>query len=193
MTYNNSGGVLRLQAVMANRKYRASEQPGSQKAATTTTPTQQSPATQKQVGSLSANPQSPASQRQAPQSGLSTSAPKQDQMNPVYNNAPTSSANNQYPFDASKQRAQEPITTDRNGTQSSQPVPMAEADQRMDNKGNLQVAEQQGYKPVNYEEMVNYTQKQANKDFNKMAAYTGISRLGAMLSGANADYQAWWR
>lgn len=243
MAQPSSGGVLRLQAVLANRKYKASQMPGSQQQATTTSPAQQSPATQRQVGSLSANPQSPGAQQKAPDSPLLKIAPlpKQSQIDPVHNNSPSSSANGQYPYQPQQQRAQEPVVTSTDGTKSSKPVEAQqhqgtgvlrlqavlanrryEASQQpasqqqatttaptqqmpasqqqapqllpsQDNSANLKISEQLGYLPVNYQEMVEYTQKQSNKDFDRLATFSGISRLGAALSGANADYQSWWR
>lgn len=138
--------------------------------------------------------------------------PPQDQQNPVYNNNPNSSANNTYNYNPAANRAQEPIVTSTDGTQSSKPVqPQPDYESRVtrlqkllntatrpqtvpdaDNRANLGIPEQLKYKPNNYEETVKFLQQQSDRDFNKAAAYSGISRLGAALSGANAEYQRWW-
>jgi hypothetical protein len=196
------GGVLRLQAVLNNRKYKSSQMPVSQQQATTTSPAQQSPGAQRQVSSLSANPQSPGAQQKAPDSPLLKIAPlpKQSQIDPVHNNAPSSSANGQYPYQPQQQRAAEPVTTNTSGAKSSQPVPANSGIARLesmlpqsDNSANLQIPQQLGYLPINYQEMVEYTQEQEDKNFSRDTAYAGIARLGAAISGAETRFQEWWR
>lgn len=153
------------------------------------------------------------------QAAIKTSLlPPQDQQNPVYNNNPNSAADNKYPYNPPKQRAQEPVVTSSDGTQSSkiepheqnygtgvlrlqaalanrslqrdaqQPQTIASAD----NRDNLKIPDLLGYEPANYKNMVEYTQKQANKDFDRMAMYSAISGLGGAISGANARYQEYW-
>lgn len=147
--------------------------------------------------------------------------PAQDQQNPVYNNNPNSAADNKYPYNPPQQRAQEPVVTSSDGTQSSkpesheqnygsgvlrlqaalanrsiqrdvqQPQPVPNAD--VDGRANLGIAKEQfNMQDVNYKEMIPYLQKQADKDFNKMALYSAISGLGGAISGANTRYQEYW-
>lgn len=153
------------------------------------------------------------------QAAIKTSLlPPQDQQNPVHNNNPNSAADNKYPYNPPKQKAQEPIVTDANGTQSSKTespeqnygsgvlrlqsalanrsiqrdVQMPQTIPNADNRANLGIPEQLDYEPANYKKMVEYTQKQANKDFDRMALYSSISNLGGAISGANARYQEYW-
>lgn len=152
------------------------------------------------------------------QSAIQTSKlPPQDQQNPVHNNNPNSSANNQYPYNPPLQRAQEPIVTSSDGTQSAKVEPheqnygsgvlrlqAALANRSLqrdvqqpptvnaDNSSNLKIPGQLDYEPANYKKMVEYTQKQANKDFDRMAMYSAISGLGGAISGANTRYQEYW-
>ena len=144
--------------------------------------------------------------------------PPQDQQNPVYNNNPNSAADNQYPYNPPQQRAQEPVVTSTDGTTSSKPaspeqnygsgvlrlqaalanrsiqrdVQQPQTIPNADNRANLGIPEQLDYEPANYKKMVEYTQKQADKDFNKMALYSAISGLGGAISGANTRYQEYW-
>lgn len=157
------------------------------------------------------------------QSAIKTSMlPPQDQQNPVHNNNPNSSANGTYNYNPTKQRAQEPVITSTDGTQSAkiepheqkpgsgsgvlrlqsglanrsiqrdvqQPQTVPNSD--VDGRANLTIPDQLGYERNNYREMVEYTQKQANKDFGKMALYSALSNLGGSISGANARYQEYW-
>lgn len=146
--------------------------------------------------------------------------PPQDQQNPVYNNNPNSAADNKYPYNPPKQRAQEPVVTSSDGTQSSKPesheqnygsgvlrLQAALANRSIqqrdvqqppsvptgDNQENLGIAKEKfNMQDINYKEMIPYLAKQADKDFNKMATYSAISGLGGAISGANAQYQSWW-
>jgi hypothetical protein len=68
---------------------------------------------------------------------------------------------------------------------------MPQAIASVDNRANLGIPEQLDYEPANYKKMVEYTQKQANKDFDRMAIYSGVSNLGNSLGG-NVNYQSWW-
>lgn len=151
------------------------------------------------------------------QAAIKTSLlPPQDQQNPVYNNNPNSAADNKYPYNPPLQRAQEPVVTSSDGTQSSKVQPAEQnygsgvlklqaklANRSLqrdvqqpqtvnaDNSGILKTVDQLGLEKANYKEMVEYTQKQANKDFNKMALYSSLSNLGGAISG-NARYQEYW-
>lgn len=145
--------------------------------------------------------------------------PPQDQQNPVYNNNPNSAADNKYPYNPPKQRAQEPVVTSSDGTQSSKTespeqnygsgvlrlqsvlanrsfhrdVQQPQTIPNADNTANLGIAKEQfNMQDTNYKEMIPYLAKQADKDFNKMATYSAISGLGGAISGANAQYQSWW-
>lgn len=145
--------------------------------------------------------------------------PPQDQQNPVYNNNPNSSADNNYPYNPPKQMAQEPIVTSNDGTTSSKPEPAeqnygsgvlklqakranlslqhdVQQPQTLpnpDTSGNLSISKQQNnMQDANYKEMIPYLQKQANKDFNRMALYSGLSNLGSAISGSNTRYQEYW-
>jgi hypothetical protein len=145
--------------------------------------------------------------------------PPQDQQNPVYNNNPNSAADNKYPYNPPQQRAQEPIVTDANGTQSSKTaspeqnygsgvlrlqaalanrsiqrdVQQPQTIPNVDSRANLGIAKEQfNMQDVNYKEMIPYLQQQADKDFNKMALYSAISNLGGAISGANTCYQEYW-
>lgn len=152
------------------------------------------------------------------QAAIKTSLlPPQDQQNPVYNNNPNSAADNKYPYNPPLQRAQEPVVTSSDGTQSSKVQPAEQnygsgvlrlqaalANRSLqrdvqqpptvnaDNSSNLRIPDLLGYEPANYKKMVEYTQKQANKDFDRMAMYSAISGLGGAISGANARYQEYW-
>lgn len=144
--------------------------------------------------------------------------PPQDQQNPVYNNNPNSSANNSYPYNPPQQRAQEPVVTSTDGTKAAKPesheqnygsgvlrlqaalanrsiqrdVQQPQTIKNADNRANLGIPEQLDYEPANYKKMVEYSQKQANKDFDRMALYSSISNLGGAISGANTRYQEYW-
>ena len=152
------------------------------------------------------------------QAAIKTSLlPPQDQQNPVYNNNPNSAADNKYPYNPPKQMAQEPVVTSNDGTTSSKPESAEQnygsgvlklkaklANRSLqrdveqpptvnaDNSSNLRIPDLLGYEPANYKKMVEYTQKQANKDFDRMAMYSAISGLGGAISGANARYQEYW-
>ncbi len=154
------------------------------------------------------------------QSAIETSKlPPQDQQNPVYNNNSNSSANNTYPYNPPKQMAQEPVITGNDGAQSSKPEPAeqnygsgvlklqaklanlslqrdVQQPQTLpnpDTSGNMSISKQQNnMQDANYKEMIPYLQKQANKDFNRMALYSAMSNLGSSISGANARYQEYW-
>ncbi len=144
--------------------------------------------------------------------------PPQDQQNPVYNNS-NSSANNNYPYNPPKQMAQEPVITSSDGTVSSKPEPAEQnygsgvlklqsklanlslqRDVKQpqtlpnpDNSANLGIAKEKlEMQDVNYKKTIPYLQKQANKDFNKMALYSSLSNLGSAISGANTRYQEYW-
>lgn len=153
------------------------------------------------------------------QAAIKTSLlPPQDQQNPVYNNNPNSAADNKYPYNPPQQRAQEPVVTSSDGTQSSKVQPAEQnygsgvlrlqaalANRSLqrdvkqpqtlsnpDNSANLGIAKEKlGMQDVNYKEMIPYLQKQANKDFNKMAMYSALSGLGNAISGS-AGYQQYW-
>lgn len=145
--------------------------------------------------------------------------PPQDQQNPVYNNNPNSAADNKYPYNPPKQRAQEPIVTDANGTQSSKTespeqnygsgvlrlqaalanrsiqrdVQQAQTIPNADNRANLGIAKEQfNMQDINYKEMIPYLEKWQDRSFNKDALYAAISNLGGAISGANARYQEYW-
>ncbi|MUL39438.1 hypothetical protein [Gloeocapsopsis dulcis] len=143
--------------------------------------------------------------------------PSQDQQNPVYNNNPNSAADNNYPYNPPQQRAQEPIVTDANGTQSSKPaspeqnynrgllglrVALKRSLQRdvqqpptvpnANNSPNLGIAKEQfNMQDVNYKEMIPYLEKMQNRAFNRDAVFMGAANLGNALGG-NASYQQWW-
>jgi len=145
--------------------------------------------------------------------------PPQDQQDPIVNNNPNSSKDGNYPYNPPQQRAQEPVVTSTDGTASAKVEPheqnygsgvlrlqaalanrsiqrdvqQPQTIKNVDSRANLGIAKEQfNMQDVNYKEMIPYLQQQADKDFNKMATYGGISRLGAALSGANAEYQKWW-
>lgn len=131
--------------------------------------------------------------------------PAQDQQSPVRNEQPTSSIDNSYPYNPQQQKAQEPIVTSSDGTQSSSTVstdhdpanrthqPYSNSYQphstgtTQDNTANLKIADQQGYERVNYREMLEALSKYNDKEFGKSASYAGVTRLGG-----NAEYQPWW-
>lgn len=152
------------------------------------------------------------------QAAIKTSLlPPQDQQNCVYNNNPNSAADNKYPYNPPQQRAQEPVVTSSDGTTSSKVEPpeqnygsgvlrlqaalanrsiqrdvqQPQTIPNADNRANLGIPEQLDYEPANYK-MIEYTQKQANKDFDRMALYSAISGLGGAISGANTRYQEYW-
>lgn len=144
--------------------------------------------------------------------------PPQDQQNPVHNNNPNSSANDSYPYNPPKQRAQEPVVTSSDGTQSTKVEPheqnygsgvlklqanlanrsiqrdvqQPQTIPNADNRANLTTPDQQGYEKGNYKEIIDYVRRQGNKDFDKMATYSALSGLGGAISGANANYKEWW-
>lgn len=153
------------------------------------------------------------------QAALQTSLlPPQDQQNPVYNNNPNSAADNKYPYNPPQQKAQEPIVTDANGTQSSKPaspeqnygsgvlrlqaalanrliqrdVQQPPAIPNANNGANLGIAKEQfNMQDVNYKEMIPYLEKWQNRAFNRDAIYSGLTNLGNALGG-NVSYQQWW-
>lgn len=145
--------------------------------------------------------------------------PPQDQQNPVHNNNPNSSANNQYPYNPLLQRAQEPIVTSSDGTQSAKVEPheqnygsgvlrlqaalanrsrerdvqQPQTIPNVDTRANLDIAKEQfNMQDVNYKEMLPYLEKMQSRAASRDALYAGISGLGAAISGANARYQEYW-
>lgn len=145
--------------------------------------------------------------------------PPQDQQNPVYNNNPNSAADNKYPYNPPKQRAQEPVVTSSDGTQSSKVQPaeqnygsgvlrlqaalanrslqrdvqQPQTIPNVDNRANLDIAKEQfNMQDVNYKEMLPYLEKMQNRAASRDALYAAISGLGGAISGANARYQEYW-
>lgn len=57
---------------------------------------------------------------------------------------------------------------------------------------NLQTVQELNPNSVNYKEMLKFVDEAENKKFKRDTAYSGIARLGAAISGADATYKQWW-